>query len=68
MQGRAMQPSPAELAEYALADRRLEYEQLSRAVAEMVFCHTLPPNDAYAWTVIVLRMATSVGLREVTKE
>jgi hypothetical protein len=64
MQGRAMDLSPDALAEYALADRRVEYRALANAVARMVLCQTLPPNDAYAWTVIVARMARAVGLIE----
>lgn len=58
-----MHLSPADLAEYALADRRVEYLVLAREVARLVSRHTLPPDDAYAWTVIVMRMSTAVGLR-----
>lgn len=55
--------SPADLADCALSQRRIEYQSLADSFVQMVYCRTLPPNDAYAWTVIVARMASAVGLR-----
>lgn len=62
MQGRAMDLSPAALVEYARADQRREYERLAEALAQMVYCRTLPPDDAYAWTRVLVMEARLICL------
>jgi hypothetical protein len=59
--GQAVEISPAVL-EYRRADQRIEYDRLADALAQMLYCYTLPPDDAYAWTRILIWEARMLGL------
>ena len=62
MDGRAVELSPVLLAQYARADRQIEYDRIADAFAQMVYCRTLPPDDAYNWTRVLLYEARMLEL------
>lgn len=61
-----MDISPALVAECVRAEQRREYDALVLNYIHMVYCRTLPPDDAYGWTRAVVWEAEAMQLIDLT--
>lgn len=57
-----MELSPAVLAVYARVEYCREFEVLSISLVQMLYAKTIPPDDAYAWTRVLLMDARKLAL------
>lgn len=62
MVGCGMDLSPEALSRDIAFERRREFNLLAESVAHMVYCRTLPPDDAYWWGRIIAHQAHILGL------